>query len=117
MASINNVTIKSLKNFLGMEGEAWQGNVYIDGKKTGFWSQDAFGAICDTFDFDIRALAQKASEWYAKNPPVDKVAVYIAGKDHVNMDNLPRKMPDDDIMLEYFMDDLLNLSLRQLPTH
>ena len=113
MASINDVTIKSLKSFIGMEGEAWQGNVYIDGKKAGFWSQDANGAICDTFDFDTSALAKKASEWYAKNPPIDTIAVYSAGTGHVDMDNLPRKTPSDDILLECFMDDLLNLSLHE----
>lgn len=113
MASINSVTIKSLNGFIGMEGEAWQGNVYIDGKKAGFWSQDTNGAICDTFDFDTSALSKKASEWYAKNPPVDTIAVYRAGKDHVDMANLPRKAPSNDILLECFMDDLLNLSLHE----
>lgn len=40
MASINGVSIKAFKKFRGHEGEElYQGNVYYNGKKLGFWSQ------------------------------------------------------------------------------
>ena len=60
MASINNVQIKSLKTFKGREGLCSQGNIYLNGKKLGFWSQDSHGAICDDFDFDESLLDQAA---------------------------------------------------------
>lgn len=42
MATINGVEIKNLKGFKGHEGEpCHQGNIYKDGKKLGFWSQDS----------------------------------------------------------------------------
>lgn len=57
MATINGVTIKSLKEFKGHEGEpCYQGNVYYRKKKLGFWSQDGHGAVCDIFEFDESAL-------------------------------------------------------------
>lgn len=44
MASINGISIKGMKNFLGHEGEPLcQGNVYLNNKKLGFWSQDSWG--------------------------------------------------------------------------
>lgn len=40
MASINGLTIKGLKQFVGHEGETlFQGNLYLNGDKIGFWSQ------------------------------------------------------------------------------
>ena len=52
MASINGISIKSLKSFLDHEGmEIYQGNVYYKGKKLGFWSQDSWGGP-DQFGFD-----------------------------------------------------------------
>lgn len=48
MAQINGVTVKALKTFYGHEGEPlFQGNLYLENKKIGFWSQDARGAIVD----------------------------------------------------------------------
>lgn len=48
MAEINGISVKSVKTFLGREGYAAQGNLYIGGKKVAFWSQDADGCIIDT---------------------------------------------------------------------
>lgn len=42
MATINGIMIKSLKQFRGHEQEVlFQGNLYLNGKKLGFWSQDS----------------------------------------------------------------------------
>lgn len=50
MASINGISVKGMKEFFGHEGETLcQGNLYLNNKKIGFWSQDAHGAICDNF--------------------------------------------------------------------
>ena len=66
MASINGITVKAVKMFRGHEGEpCYQGNVYVGGKKIGFWSNDSWGG-CDNFMFDKpyseRKLAKKVSE-------------------------------------------------------
>ena len=59
MASINGIEIKNLKSFRGHEGEPlYQGTVYKNGAKLGFWSQDAHGGICDNFEFN-EILLQK----------------------------------------------------------
>ena len=53
MASINGIMVKNLKTFCGHEGEpCFQGNLYLGGKKIGFWSQDSHGAIMDNVDLD-----------------------------------------------------------------
>ena len=44
MASLNGISIKGLKTFKDHEGMGiCQGNLYIGGRKIGFWSQDAWG--------------------------------------------------------------------------
>lgn len=59
MASINGIEIKNLKTFRGHEGEPlYQGTIYKNGAKLGFWSQDAHGGICDNFEFN-EILLQK----------------------------------------------------------
>lgn len=56
MASINGVEVKSIKQFSGHEGEPLcQGTIYLNGRKLGFWSQDAHGGD-DNFDFDAEML-------------------------------------------------------------
>ena len=66
MASINGITVKSLKKFKGHEGEPlYQGNVYLGNKKIGWWSQDSWGGP-DTCYLDepyrIRKLEAKVKE-------------------------------------------------------
>lgn len=51
MASINGVSIKNLKTFMGKEGPTTQGTVYLNGKKLGFWFQSSHGGP-DNFEFD-----------------------------------------------------------------
>lgn len=52
MATINGISVKGMKKFLGHEGEpCFQGNLYLNNKKIGFWSQDSWGG-CDNFNID-----------------------------------------------------------------
>ncbi len=56
MASINNIKIKGLKTFADHEGcTIAQGNVYLNGRKLGFWTQDSWGGP-DRYDFDKSIL-------------------------------------------------------------
>lgn len=50
------IQIKNLKKYIGREGEAYQGDVWYNGEKLGFWAQDGNGAICDTFRFNKHIL-------------------------------------------------------------
>lgn len=44
MASIYGISLKAVKMFHGHEGEpCYQGNLYLNNKKIGFWSQDSHG--------------------------------------------------------------------------
>lgn len=42
MAKIYGIELKNIKNFVGHEGLAFQANVYLNGKKVGFYSQDGW---------------------------------------------------------------------------
>ena len=110
MASINNVQIKAIVSFIGNEGHAFQGNIYIDGKKAGFWSQDGDGG-CDRFDFNTSVLEKRAREYYSKHLPVDTMALYKTNIKDYDPDNLPRKFPGEEWILDMFMGELLDLTL------
>lgn len=43
MASINGLTVKNTTTWLGREGYATQGDLYLGDEKIGFWSQDGNG--------------------------------------------------------------------------
>lgn len=52
MASISGISIKALKEFRGHEGEPlFQGSLYLNGKKIGFWTQDSWGGP-DSFQLE-----------------------------------------------------------------
>lgn len=62
MAKINGVELKNLHGFTGHEGYCYQGNVYLNGKKLGFWSQDSWGGS-DDFDFDVSVLSKACADY------------------------------------------------------
>ena len=68
MAKINGVEIKNLKSFLDHEEcLCYQGNVYLNGKKLGFWSQDSWGGP-DIFSFDDALLDDACNSFYEGTP-------------------------------------------------
>lgn len=70
MASINGISIKGLKKFRGHEGEpCYQGTVYVDGMKMGWWSQDSHGGP-DIMDFD-QSYLNKDVESYRNSDRVE----------------------------------------------
>ena len=109
MASINGVQVKALKTFRGHDGDGYlQGNIYIDGKKAGFWSQDAWCGP-DNYDFNTDVLEERAKEYYKANPVVDELK--LLGTDDVDFDNLPMTDHSDAYdILAYFMEDLISLA-------
>lgn len=88
MASINGVSIKNLKSFMGHEGPCLQGNIYIDGKKVGFWSQDSWGGP-DTFDFNTSVLESRISEYLKSNKVIDEYALLDRTIAEIDWNNLP----------------------------
>ena len=71
MASINGIAIKSVRKFRDHEDcMIAQGNVYFNGRKLGFWSQDSWGGP-DRFDFD-ESLLSKEVESYRLHAPMEK---------------------------------------------
>ena len=109
-ASISGVSLKNLKYFVGHEGGCFQGDVYIDGKKQGFWSQDSWGGP-DHFEFDATEIEKRAKEYFKKNPFVDIVELQRSGKkvEEVDFNNLPMRseLPEIESIL---MDDLASLT-------
>lgn len=81
MAKINNVEIKNLKSYIGREGVAYQGDVWYNGKKLGFWSQDGNGAICDTFYFDESLLDKPCQDFYEGFPDSYKYKKFCKNKE------------------------------------
>ena len=56
MASIKGIELKNIKTFRGVEYPVnYQGNIYYNGKKLGFWSQDSWGGP-DSYDFNTDEL-------------------------------------------------------------
>lgn len=67
MASINNLMVKNVNYFMTKNGEMCQGDVYLKGKKIGFWSQDGNGGE-DNYDFDLGLLTKLAEKYKKKLP-------------------------------------------------
>ena len=112
MASMNGVTVKAMKEFVGHEGRCKQGNIYIDNKKQGFWSQDSWGGP-DNFDFDTTLLLERIKEYYEKNPPIDTLKLYDMDIKEIDFNNLPIHTYEDFLEPEsvflYELTDLLEM--------
>lgn len=104
MAKINGITVKALKSFRDHEGSpAYQGNIYVSGKKVAFWSQDFHGGICDNLLMEKGYSDTKLTSFVEKSNS-DKA---IHGK-----------RPDGseysiDYSFEFLMHDLITLTNRE----
>ncbi len=117
MASIAGIQVKSIKHFRGIEGFAEQGNLFMDGKRIGFWSQDADGGE-ERYEFDKPEYKQpffdRIKDYYRNNPPVDEMKLCAMHAKDIDMGNLPRANVDDkdynyNVSPERFMYALMNL--------
>lgn len=71
MASILGIELKNIKTFRGVEyPTCYQGNVYLNGKKLGFWSQDSWGGP-DSYEFKTTELDNLAKAYYGKDSYYD----------------------------------------------
>ena len=85
MANIRGISIKAVKHFIGTEGPAYQGNVYIGSKKVAFWSQDGNGGP-DWFDMMNGFSKKKLVE--AMKPYVDQKSIELKIIDESFMYNI-----------------------------
>lgn len=71
MASIKGIEIKNIKTFRGVEYPVnYQGNIYYNGKKLGFWSQDSWSGP-DSYEFNTSKLDQIAKDYYGPDSIYD----------------------------------------------
>ncbi len=98
MAKMAGIEIKSFKYYSGHDGEECaQGNIYYNGQKQGFWSQDAWNGP-DHFDFNENELENVAKAYYEKNVPVDGYNLMGLKPEDVDFNNLPRRVPDFEVL-------------------
>lgn len=80
MASINGLSIKNLTTWMGREGDAWQGDIYLDKEKVCFCSQDGDGSLINRYYFEAGYSQEKLEslirELYKNKPDV----VYYHGE-------------------------------------
>ena len=74
MATINDIGLKNVKTFRGVEYPVcYQGTIYYKGKRVGYWSQDSWGGP-DIFDVSkeiMDALNEEAKKYYGKDSIYD----------------------------------------------
>lgn len=58
MAKIHGIEVKNVRCYEGAEGFAYQGEMYLNGKKIGRWSQDGWGGE-DNFDFEDSEISYR----------------------------------------------------------
>lgn len=79
MASINGLTIKNKVTWLGREGYATQGDIYLGNEKIGFWSQDGNGGE------DRYELIEKYSETKLFNTIKNLYKDKVISSDGINL--------------------------------
>ena len=122
MAKMSGIELKSVKYATGMEGDFFQGNVYLDGKKIGFYSEDGNGGsgwFRGDSDGAEEKLLDRIRGHYKKHPEVDGLQICMtkmtaseyAGKK--NAGTLPMTdfsgEKDTSFILDVFMGDLAGL--------
>lgn len=118
MANINGIEIRSVKIFNGKEGYEKKGNLYLDKKKIGLFSEDSKGS-CSWIVFDLDKESNplfynRVREYYRKNPVADYIKICkMSLEEYIqNENNLPvttYEQESKESIMEYFIDALLNL--------
>jgi len=68
MAKLYEVEIKNLQTFKGRHEEVlYKGDIYYKNKFLGKWSQDACGAICDIYNFNVSVLSEALEKFKKSN--------------------------------------------------
>ena len=71
MASIKGIELKNVKTFRGVEyPTCYQGTLYYNGKKMGFWSHDSWGGP-NHYEFNTSELDKIAKEYYGEESYYD----------------------------------------------
>ncbi len=118
MAIIKGITIKSLKTFMGQEGQGFSGNIYLDGKKIGTVTDAAYGGCYDYYfdkgkEKEVEEFKKRIRKYFEENPRVDYLKTYYMSLEDFkkNKDNLPKQKVEDMIEVEdSFICNLVDLS-------
>lgn len=90
MASIKGIEIKGVKGYQGHEGYCQQGNIYMDGKKIGFYSEDGWGGP-PTLDVNSKELKQELKQrmslYYQEHPQIDSIKMWKMEKEEIILDS------------------------------
>lgn len=110
MAKIKGIELKNAVEFRGHEGEYLiQGNVYYNGKKVGYYSQDSWGG-CDIFNLDydlpqhLKDEINNITNNYVGGVLFEKIDMLLFGDNEFY-----NHVKDKQIGYEYLFMDLLQL--------
>lgn len=101
MASINGIEIKNLKTFRDHEGaQIAQGDIWCDGKKVGFWSQDSWGGP-DLFDGCEEIVTERA-KLFAEGYPKEAEYANLQDDPSIFLDHLVALKSDEKYYNRFF---------------
>ena len=103
MAKINGVELKAVKRFTDHEGaQIAQANVYVNGKKVGFWSQDSWGGPDNYYGIED-VITQKA-KLFKDGCPSDARYYDFQDDPDIFMDHLLHLAEDEKVFKKYIKD-------------
>lgn len=103
MAKINGVEIKAIKTFIDHEGaEVAQANVYINGKKVGFWSQDSWGGP-DNY-YGIEDIIIEKAKLFKEGCPSNAKYYDFQNDPDIFMNHLLQLAEDEKLFKKYIKD-------------
>ena len=120
MASIFGFEIKGLKTFRGRDGEGSQGNIYYNGKKVGWYNNQANGGVTD-IDFDggkeqyskMMGLLKEAMRKYYERYPLTEPYADLEPNEDIFIDDLVCFTQDEKEFKKYQKDGYIGMAKYQ----
>ena len=120
MASIFGFEIKGLKTFVGRDGMGSQGNIYYNGKKVGWYNNQANGGATD-IDFDggkeqyskMMGLLKEAMRKYYERYPLTEPYADLEPNEEIFIDDLVCFAQDEKEFKKYQKDGYIGMAVFQ----
>ena len=120
MASIFGFEIKGLKTFVGRDGMGSQGNIYYNGKKVGWYNNQANGGATD-IDFDgskeqyskMMGLLKEAMRKYYERYPLTEPYADLEPNEDIFIDDLVCFTQDEKEFKKYQKDGYIGMAKYQ----
>ena len=120
MASIFGFEIKGLKTFVGRDGMGSQGNIYYNGKKVGWYNNQANGGATD-IDFDggkeqyskMMGLLKEAMRKYYEHYPLTEPYADLEPNEDIFIDDLVCFTQDEKEFKKYQKDGYIGMAVFQ----